>query len=141
MNGWGAAGAVAAGGAGIAGIIGAVRRAKAIARAADQAQRFEEFKFREFFEDALDEERRVVEGNRQAYAARGIDFMAGSPLAVEVDVANEYARNIDRARREMEMRKEQIRLDAKAGRASSIISGVSSGLNAGTTITGILGRP
>ena len=140
MTPWQGAGAGAAAAGGILGIVGSIKQAQAVKRAAKQAIAFENFKFREFFNDALFEQRAITEQNRQQYNASGVSIMHGSPLAVEVNVANEMARNIDRVRREMEMRKQQIRLDAEAGRASSIVSGISSGLNAASTITGILGR-
>jgi len=126
---------------GLVGIIGAVKQAKALARASRQAEDFEDFKFGQFFRDALDAQARTTASNNQTYATRGVDFRHGSPLAVAVDVANETNRNVERARQEAEMRKQQIRLDAEAGRASSIVSGISSGINAGSRVASILGTP
>ena len=140
MSGWLAGGAVAGGAAGIAGIVGAVKQAQAIRRAANRAAAYEDLKFQIHFQDSLHQNRILNETNQATYVARGIDASSGSPLAVEVNVASEMMRDIDRFRREMEMRKEVIRADAKAGRASAIIGGVSSGLNSAATVTGILGR-
>ena len=135
-------GAMAAAGMGLS-IAQAIMQKKAIERAAREAKKFEDFKFREFFTDALYKQRIISQTNAQTYATRGVDFQHGSPLAVEVDIANNTSRNVERMRQETEMKKRQIQLNADAGSASAIAQGVggslgavASGLNTFNTLGG-----
>lgn len=136
MSAAGVAGIVSGAASGAAGIVGSILQARAIKKAARKAIQFENLKFREFFEDSIRTERQVVASQSQQFAASGIDFRSGSPLAVAVDTANEFARGVARERISMEFRKQQIRAEAKAGKLSSIMSGIGSGLNATSSILG-----
>ncbi len=112
------------------GIATAIMQRKALKRAAREAAKYEDLKYRQFLNDAIDQNEIVTQENNARYVHSGVDTRHGTPLSVAANTSLETTRNINRMRVETEMRKRQIRLNAKAGQATAIASGVGSSLSA-----------